>query len=134
MLKSIKWEIWYLLIGIFYESINSIYMICFIDSQIFTIFVTQCSITVFSGRIKRESGVNPGQSRCCKLHNVPDWSPLFLFNGKAPDMVVSQKTCFAHNFKSFEERLLKHMNHYIVITDSLLFLELCFMQVFNYLP
>ena len=42
-------------------------MICFIDSQIFTIFVTQCSITVFSGRIKRESGVNPGQSRCCKL-------------------------------------------------------------------
>ena len=79
MLKSIKWEIWYLLIGIFYESINSIYMICFIDSQIFTIFVTQCSITVFSGRIKRESGVNPGQSRCCKLHNIPDWSPLFFY-------------------------------------------------------
>ncbi len=53
-------------------------MNCFIDSQIFAIFVTQCSVTVSTGRIKRESGVNPGQSRCCKLHNVPDFIATVL--------------------------------------------------------
>ena len=89
-------------------------MICFIDSQIFTIFVTQCSITVFSGRIKRESGVNPGQSRCCKLHNVPDnfFATVYFEREGVRITEVSQKTCFASYFISFEERLLNRMNLY----------------------
>ena len=73
-------------------------MNCFIDSQIFAIFVTQCSVTVSTGRIKRESGVNPGQSRCCKLHNVPDFIATVLtktgrlpgYGSKSEDLLCAQ--------------------------------------------
>lgn len=56
--------------------------------------------------MKRESGVNPGQSRCCELHNVSGiLLPLFCKgNGKALDPEVSQKTCKAYYFDGFEER------------------------------
>ena len=45
-------------------------------------------------RIKRESGVNPGQSRCCKLQNGLGNSFMPLTRvGKALIPEVSQKTC-----------------------------------------
>jgi len=49
--------------------------------------------------IKRESGENPEQSRCCKLHiNVPaKHSPLVLSenSGRLSGTEASQKTCRA---------------------------------------
>ena len=57
-------------------------------------------------RIKRESGVNPGQSRCCKLHYRlgNTISHCSFLNGKALKPEVSQKTCKAYYFDGFEER------------------------------
>ncbi len=56
-------------------------------------------------RIKRESGVNPGQSRCCKLQNGLGNSFMPLTRvGKALMPEVSQKTCNAYFFDGFEER------------------------------
>ena len=56
-------------------------------------------------RIKRESGANPGQSRCCKLQNGLGNSFMPLTRvGKALIPEVSQKTCNAYFFDGFEDR------------------------------
>ena len=56
--------------------------------------------------IKRESGVNPGQSRCCEalLKSWKEPLPLILclYIGKASRSGVSQKTC--HSLKSVATR------------------------------
>ena len=55
-------------------------------------------------RIKRESGANPGQSRCCKLQNGLGNSFMPLTRvGKALIPEVSQKTCNAYFFDGFED-------------------------------
>lgn len=55
--------------------------------------------------MKRESGANPGQSRCCKLQNGLGNSFMPLTRvGKALIPEVSQKTCNAYFFDGFEDR------------------------------
>ena len=81
--------------------------------------------------IKRESGVNPEQSRCCKFHNyVTDnlLSATGLYSGKAFVTGTSQKTCHATNFTAFEEKALSLMNRTIRLSfhSSLWFRESMF--------
>ena len=87
---------------IFTELKNKQFIFCIIFS-----FHYLCPLnwfrTDFSAvRIKRESGVNPGQSRCCEalLKSWKEPLPLILclYIGKASRSGVSQKTC--HSLKS----------------------------------
>jgi len=67
--------------------------------------------------IKRESGVNPEQSRCCKFYNYVASNLLLAtgrrISGKALATGTSQKTCHATNFTAFEEKALNLMNRTI---------------------
>ena len=82
--------------------------------------------------IKRESGVNPEQSRCCKFHTLRCEQPTFSHwketSGKAPATGTSQKTCRATNFTAFEEKALSLMNRTIRLSfhSSLWFRESMF--------
>lgn len=73
--------------------------------QLISIFVMFCSVDVHE-RIKRESGANPGQTRCCKLHqSLYENATVNIWEGHANE--VSQKTCKAMFHKAFEEIKLK---------------------------
>ncbi|CCX60982.1 putative uncharacterized protein [Bacteroides sp. CAG:598] len=64
--------------------------------------------------IKRESGANPEQSRCCEFHTIVISTyhlPLESFPGRPLIIETSQKTCHAYLFIiAFEEKAVSLMN------------------------
>ena len=72
------------------------------DTDFFNNFATFCSArpmgkTLSGRRMKRESGGNPGQSRCCELivRFVSNLKPLpyIIIRWEGQQAGVSQKTC-----------------------------------------
>jgi len=60
--------------------------------------------------MKRESGENPEQSRCCKLHQTFGQNFRHCHaTGRPPQTEVSQKTCHGNvSSKAFEDKAEKH--------------------------
>lgn len=68
-----------------------------------------CFILILSKAMKRESGENPEQTRCCNLRRSLQFyfATGFKLPGRPIEDGVSQKTCLNHLFEAFGEIKLK---------------------------